>query len=113
GLVGAVAVGAYDPERPSSRTVAVAAAVAGQMINLRYGRTDELESDTHGVKIMAAAGYDPRSMIRVMEILREASGGAKTPEFFSSHPDPGNRIEQIEQAIRAEFPDGVPVGLKE
>jgi predicted Zn-dependent protease len=61
---------------------------------------------------MAAAGYDPRSMVKVMEILRDASGGGRQPEFFSTHPDPGNRIERIKAAIQEEFPSGVPEGLK-
>ena len=113
GVAGGVAVGASDPDRPGSRNVAIAAAVAAQMISLKYGRTDELESDREGVKYMVAAGYDPRSMITVMEILKQASGGSKMPEFFATHPDPGNRIERIKEAIAAEFPNGLPSGLKE
>jgi predicted Zn-dependent protease len=112
GVAGGVAVGASDPNKPSSQGVAMAAAMAAQMISLKYGRNDELESDRDGVKFMAAAGYDPRSMISVMEILKQASGGGRMPEFFSSHPDPGNRIEKIQEAIAAEFPSGVPEGLK-
>jgi predicted Zn-dependent protease len=83
------------------------------MASLKYGRTDELEADREGVKYMVAAGYDPRSMITVMEILKQASGGSRMPEFFSSHPDPGNRIERIKEAIAAEFPQGPPQGLKQ
>ena len=61
---------------------------------------------------MAEAGYDPRAMIGVMKILAEASGGgARQPEFFSTHPNPDNRIEEIETAIQKQFPNGVPGGL--
>lgn len=113
GLTGAAVIAAYDPNNPSSRNSAAVAALIGQLINLRYGRNDELESDGWGVKLLADAGYDPRSMIRVMEILREASGGrGGQPEFMSTHPDPGNRIERIERLIRERFPSGVPAGLK-
>ena len=59
---------------------------------------------------MAQAGYDPRALIEVMHIL-VASGGAAPPEFFSTHPNPENRISAIEEAIAAEFPNGVPEGL--
>jgi predicted Zn-dependent protease len=51
-------------------------------------------------------------MIRVMQILAEASGGGGPPEFMSTHPDPGNRIAEIERAIKEEFPQGLPDGLK-
>ncbi|MCA9284311.1 MAG: M48 family metalloprotease [Phycisphaerales bacterium] len=113
GLVGAVGVAASDPDRPSSGAQAAAIAAAiGQLINMRYGRDDELESDGWGVRLAAAAGYDPRSMIRVMEILAEASQGQAPPEFFSTHPNPENRIARIEAAIAEVFPSGVPDGLE-
>jgi predicted Zn-dependent protease len=60
---------------------------------------------------MVEAGYDPRSMIRVMEILAETGDGARPPEFFSTHPNPERRLEQIQAAIQEEFPKGVPEGL--
>ena len=90
------------------------AAAVGQMVNLKYGRNDELESDRLGVRFMSDAGYDPRAMIRVMEILEAASGGAsRQPEFASTHPNPGNRIQHIQEVIAQEFPNGVPAGLAE
>lgn len=113
GLVGAVAVGATDPDSPvGAQQAALIASVVGQMINLRYGREDELESDEWGVILMLKAGYDPRAQIRVMEILREASGGGSQPEFLSTHPDPGNRIERIRAIIDQLLPGGVPDGLE-
>jgi predicted Zn-dependent protease len=87
------------------------AQLAGQLINLKYGRDDELESDRLAVRFMAASGYDPHALMRVMEILASAGNGQAPPEFFSSHPNPQNRIQQIQAAIDAEFPNGVPAGL--
>lgn len=89
----------------------------GQMVSsvlsTSYGRDAELESDKWGVRLMFMAGYDPRSMIDVMKILDEASGGrGGPPEFLSTHPKPANRVEYIQQVIAEEFPDGVPAGLK-
>jgi beta-barrel assembly-enhancing protease len=112
GLTGAAVIAAYDPENPTSAQRAQMAAVVGQLITMRYGREDELESDRLGVRFMADAGYDPRSLIGVMQVLQEAGGGGQ-PEFFSTHPNPENRIERIQEAIAAEFPDGVPDGLIE
>ena len=107
GLLGAVVVAS---ESASSAQVA---AVVGQMVNMKFGRDDELESDRLGVVFMSNAGYDPRAMIGVMEILARAGGGARQPEFFSTHPNPDNRIMQIRQAIDEIFPDGVPPGLED
>src|SRR5688572_2056630 len=105
GLVGAVAVGSGD------WNAAQMAQVVGSMINMKYGREDELESDTLGVRIMAEAGYDPRAMLRVMEVLASASSGSRQPEFMSTHPNPGNRTERIKAEISKRFPNGVPDGL--
>jgi predicted Zn-dependent protease len=95
-LVGAVAIGSYDPDDPnrSAQTAALAQAV-GQLVNLRYGREDELESDALGVQFMATAGYDPRGMVHLMHVLDEAGGGSGPPEFFSTHPSPENRLERL------------------
>jgi predicted Zn-dependent protease len=112
GLTGAAVIAAYDPDNPqSSQQRAAIAAMIGQLINMRFGREDELESDRLGVRFMAEAGYDPRAMVEVMQILAEANQGQGPPEFFSTHPNPDRRIERIQQAIAEEFPDGVPEGL--
>lgn len=75
----------------------MAAAVA-QMVNMKYGREDELESDGLGVRFMTAAGYDARGMLRLMQVLAEG-GGSRQPEFFSSHPSPENRMERLQALI--------------
>lgn len=108
GLTGAAVIAAYDPDNPSSRHTAAFAAVIGQLVNMRFGRKDELESDQLGVRFTAEAGYDPRAMIEVMEVLAEAGKGRQPPEFFSTHPNPDRRVERIRAAIEEKFPDGVP-----
>lgn len=112
GLTGAAVLAAYDPNDPRSAQTAQMAALIASVVTMKYGREDELQSDQLGVQIMADAGYDPRSMIGVMEILAQASGGNAPPEFFSTHPNPENRIQRIQEAIDAEFPNGVPDGLQ-
>lgn len=84
----------------------------GQMVNMSYGRQDELESDKWGVLLTSLSGYDPRSMIGVMNILEEASGGGGSPEMFSTHPKPANRRQYIERVIVDVFPNGLPPNLR-
>jgi predicted Zn-dependent protease len=105
GLISAVVVGTGD------YTSAQIAQVAGSMINMKYGRDDELESDALGVRIAFEAGYDPRAMLGVMEVLQKASGGSRQPEFASTHPAPENRQARIKEEIAKRFPSGVPDGL--
>jgi predicted Zn-dependent protease len=106
GLIGALVVGSGD------YTSAQIGQMVGGMINMKYGREDEIESDTLGIRIMAEAGYDPRGMIRVMEVLAKASGGSRQPEFMSTHPAPENRAERIKEAIAKQYPNGVRENLK-
>lgn len=44
--------------------------------------------------------------------LWQAPGRARQPEFFSTHPNPENRVARINEAIAQQFPDGVPAGLQ-
>lgn len=103
GLTGAVMAASGD--RDAGRM----AAFVGQMVNMKYGREDELQADELGVSLVAQANYDPRAMIEVMRILQEA-GGAGPIEFFSTHPNPANRIEHIQAVIEEKFPQGVSAG---
>jgi predicted Zn-dependent protease len=110
GLTGAAVLATYDPNDPSTQNNAAIAAMIAQLVSLKFGRQDELEADKLGVRFASGAGYDPRSMISVMQILEQASR-TRTPEFFSTHPNPEHRIERIKQAIAQSFPNGVPDGL--
>jgi beta-barrel assembly-enhancing protease len=112
GLTGAAVMATYDPNNPASTGSAQVAQLISQMVGMRYGREDELESDNLGVKYMAQGGYDPRAMISVMQKLEQANNGQEPPEFFSTHPSPERRIEQIQAEIDKQYPNGVPDNLK-
>ncbi len=93
GIAGAVGVASGD-----FQTAQAAQQIAG-LIGLKYGRDQELQSDNLGVRFMLESGYQPEEMIKVMEILKQASGGSSGDDFTSTHPDPENRMEKIKEAI--------------
>jgi Zn-dependent protease with chaperone function len=65
---------------------------------LRYSRDFEKQADLLGAQIMARAGYDPRALARMFETIEresKSSGGGGTPQWMSSHPNPGNRTQYI------------------
>lgn len=112
-LVNAVGIAASDDPR-NARQAAILAQAVNQMVNLKYGREDELESDRLGFQFMTEAGYNPKGIVELMEILNSARGSAgEQPEFFSTHPNPANRVEQLISIIQAEYPNGVPSNLEE
>lgn len=71
----------------------------GQNTLLTNGREDELESDDLGVLFMMQSDYQPEEMIGVMKILKASAGPDRVPEFQSTHPDPDNRVERIQESI--------------
>ena len=93
GLTGAAVVASGD------YNTAQAAQMIANLVNMSYGRDQELQSDDLGVRFMTEAGYNPEALIGVMQILESASGGQKQPEFLSTHPSPANRVEKIKEAI--------------
>jgi len=65
---------------------------------LRYSRDYEKQADLLGSQIMARAGYDPRALAHMFETIEnesKSSGGSGTPQWMSSHPNPGNRTQYI------------------
>ncbi len=112
-LVNAVGIAASD--RPDSgRQAAILAQAVNQMVNLKYGRADELESDFLGFQFMTDAGYNPVGIVELMKILNSAQGSSGTqPEFMSTHPNPENRIQELIALINQEYPNGVPAQLTE
>lgn len=67
---------------------------------LKYSRDAESQADALGARLMAEAGYNPIEMAHFFEKL-EAEGGARAPQFLSSHPNPGNRVKAVQAEIQA------------
>ena len=63
---------------------------------MKYSREYERQADIVGVQIMARAGYDPRDLAHMFETIQR-QGGSGGPEWLSSHPNPGNRTQYINQ----------------
>jgi metalloendopeptidase OMA1, mitochondrial len=76
--------------------VRLAASAAQLGIVLPYSREQESEADRIGLMYMARAGYDPRAAVELWQIMQRAGGGAP-PEFLSTHPSSGTRIERLQE----------------
>jgi predicted Zn-dependent protease len=64
-------------------------------ILMPFSREHESEADHIGLTYMARAGYDPRESVRFWQRM-EATGGQGPPEFLSTHPSHGTRVQQLE-----------------
>lgn len=73
------------------------------MFTLPNSRAHEAEADRMGVELAARAGYDPRAALTLWEKM-EAAGGARQPEFLSTHPSPASRMTDLRHAIDRVMP---------
>jgi len=73
--------------------------MGAQGIMLKYSRADESQADAVGAVILYKAGYNPQAMADFFKTL-ETQGGGAPPQFFSDHPNPGNREQAIEKEIQ-------------
>lgn len=64
-------------------------------ILLPHSRTQESEADTIGLDLMAKSGFDPRDSVNLWKNMESQSRG-QPPEFLSTHPSHGTRIENLE-----------------
>jgi Zn-dependent protease with chaperone function len=65
---------------------------------LKNSRTAESEADLLGTDIMYDTGFNPRAMAEFFTKIQQ-EGGARGPQFFSDHPDPGNRAQAVAQEV--------------
>ncbi|MCZ2460514.1 MAG: M48 family metallopeptidase [Chitinophagales bacterium] len=64
---------------------------------LPFSRKHELEADQYGLYWAAMAGYDPRQAIPLWQRMEKAANGQTPPEFLSTHPSEGHRIQDLEK----------------
>jgi predicted Zn-dependent protease len=91
-----VAMSLSDMDYDKQRAVMGALGAGTQFgVLMPFSRKDESEADAIGLLYMARAGYDPRESIGFWQRM-ENVGGPQPPEFLSSHPSHGTRIQQLQ-----------------
>ncbi len=114
-LQGAVAVAGVASQGSNYANLAVRGAqTAVGLINQKYGRNAESESDLYGMKYMSRAGYDPRAAISLQEVFLKLSEGKKTDwlsGLFASHPPSEERLE-ANRATAKTLPESGELGVQ-
>lgn len=86
--------GAMSGMDPQSQQMMQAAMGYGFL--LPYARKHETQADAVGLMLAAAACFDPQQSVPLWERMGAASGGQAPPEFSSTHPNPGTRIQNLQ-----------------
>jgi predicted Zn-dependent protease len=94
----------------ANKQVAQYAGVAQQALSvlfLKFSRDNENQADELGVRYSSRANFDSREMVNVMKVLDRLSAteGGRLPEWLSTHPNPGNRVEHISSLISKQQTD--------
>ena len=76
------------------------------LVDLAYGRREELDADAFAVQALTSAGLDPRGLITLFEKLENLETPG-VPEILSTHPATAKRIEDLEHRVVA-LPTAVP-----
>jgi predicted Zn-dependent protease len=81
--------------------------IAKTMITSGYSQDLEKQADLEAVRILAAVGYDPQALVRVLSVMKtKLKPGGK--DFAKTHPDPAVRIEYVSAAIKGLPPVATP-----
>ncbi len=69
--------------------------VTAGLVGLKFSRSHESEADEHSVRYLCPTDYNAAGGAGFFRKIEEM-GGSRTPEFLSTHPDPGDRVEHFE-----------------
>jgi predicted Zn-dependent protease len=70
------------------------------LLGLQFSRNDEREADEYAVKYLSETDYNPRAFSTFFKRMKERDRNNGYITFLSTHPDPGNRVEEIDRYWR-------------
>ena len=111
--VGMVAAGIAVGDSDYAKLAVGAAAIGANLINQKYSRSAELESDRYGMVYMARAGYDPVAAVDLQKTFLRISKGRNEnwlSGLFASHPPSRERVEKNQQSAQSMVEKGGRLG---
>lgn len=95
GVAGAL-VGAKYGDAATQTTSQLGGALLQGTFLLPNTRAQESEADVVGQQLMAKAGFNPKGAVELWRNMA-ASGGARPPQWLSTHPDPQSRLQELQK----------------
>jgi len=95
-LIAGILIGAANPQAGQATIMSGLAGEAQRRLN--FSRSVEEEADRIGIRILAAAGFDPAGMAQFFNILMRQEMGAinAAPEYLRTHPLSSSRIAEAQ-----------------
>jgi beta-barrel assembly-enhancing protease len=96
-----IAAGMLDRGGVTGALTQLGIGLGANSVLMKFSRGAETDADLYGARLMHQAGYNPVELARFFEKLEAEHGkGSALSQFFSNHPNPGNRIKSIEADMR-------------
>lgn len=113
-IAGMILIDSKVDSSAGKQAAAIIPAIGAQLINTKYGRDAERESDYYGMQYMSEAGYDPQGAVELQETFVRLSEGRRDDwlsGLFASHPPSRERVE-LNKETAASLPPGGESGEK-
>jgi beta-barrel assembly-enhancing protease len=103
-LAGVIAGALLGGGGGAGAAVAMGTMAGVQTLALQYSRENEEEADRFGMSYLAAAGYDPKSMVDFMKLMRRHEFYSNLiPSYFLTHPGTNDRIRYLDGLLEARY----------
>lgn len=102
GVAGALAGSRYG-ESAQQTTGQLGGALLQGAFLLPNSRAQESEADVVGQELMAKAGFNPEGAVALWRNMA-AAGGARPPQWLSTHPDPASRLRELQSRAEGLVP---------
>lgn len=86
-----------------ARAVGGLASTGLGVLFLKYGREDEVQADSLGVRYASRAGWNPRgvpALLTTLSRLEATSDRRGVPNWLQTHPDPADRVRDVEPVVQ-------------
>jgi beta-barrel assembly-enhancing protease len=78
----------------------IAGQIAGTLAGLSFSRAYEREADAKSVEYLSHTPYACNGAALFFTQINQENSGGRPPEFLSTHPNPENRVENINDKAR-------------
>jgi len=103
-LAGVIAGALLGGGGGAGAAVAMGSMAGAQTLALQYSRENEEEADRYGMDYLAAAGYDPKSMVDFMKLMRRHEYYSNLiPSYFLTHPGTSDRIRYLDGLLESRY----------
>jgi predicted Zn-dependent protease len=104
GMLAQIGLGVGSILSPELASLSGLAQNAMSLLFLKYSRDDERHADESAFRYTGRAGYDPRGLVEVFELLERVgarSEGGGVPSWLATHPQPERRREEAEKVVQS------------